>query len=38
MEIVQTRTMTIYTEARVNRKMGQNGVKMHLPKARTHDL
>ena len=30
---VQTRTMTICTEAKINIKMSRNGFRMHLPKA-----
>ena len=33
MKTVQTRTMTIYTEAEINRKMARNGLRMHLPSA-----
>ena len=29
---VQTRTMTIYTEAEINLKMFRNGFRMHTPK------
>jgi hypothetical protein len=30
---VQTRTMTIYTEAKINRNMYRNGRRMHFPRA-----
>ncbi len=30
---VQTRTMTIYTEAKISSKMARNGLRMHLPRA-----
>ena len=32
-EGVQTHTMTILTEAKINRKMYRNGLSMHLPRA-----
>ena len=33
MKRVQTHTMAIYTEAKLNRKMARNGARMHLPRA-----
>ena len=30
---VQRRTMTICTEAKINREMARNGLRMHLPRA-----
>ncbi len=33
MKRVQTCTMTIYTEAKINRKMTRNSLKTHLPRA-----
>ncbi len=35
MERVQTRTTTIYTETKINIKMPRNGLRMHLPRAKT---
>jgi hypothetical protein len=33
MKRVQTRTMAICTEAKINWKMARNGFRMHLPRA-----
>ncbi len=30
---VQTCTMTIYTEAKINRKITRHGIRMHIPRA-----
>ena len=32
---VKTRTTTIYTETKINIKMPRNGLRMHLPRAKT---
>ena len=29
----QTRTMAIYTEAKINRKMTRNSLRIHIPRA-----
>ena len=33
MKRVQTRTMTICTEGKINREMARNGLRMHLPRS-----
>ena len=33
MKRVLTRTMTIYAEAKIDRKINRNGLRMHLPRA-----